>query len=251
MSLGQLSRANLAYERAIAYARRFGIDEDTNEPYYFIDLILVDPGRCRKENFCISGIDDLSPNPPRPNLETGDEEYTFSKHKGGSIKFVENPNDPGLWTFPMWDTDFNREVLASHYDLGHWRIADEELDAIISKRAAEMRAEVVEKTQLEKEIEELNTEYKSAEKKDQQKIMDKISRLINENANEVLKTKGRVKTDPIMRKRSRIRIPMPKKPEPIKAEIPEGEEKPKKVDKTPEVKGEESESTELVEVKHE
>lgn len=146
----------------------------------------------------------------------------------------------------MYDTDFNREILASHYYLGHWRIVDEELDAIIRERADQMRAEIVEPTELEKSVQELSAEYRSADKKDQQKILDKMARLINENANNVLKPQTRIRKDPVSRKRSRIRIPLPKKPEkPIKAVIPEGEQKPKVDDPKA---GEESKSTDMVKV---
>ena len=258
----------------------------------------MNPGRCKKENFCISGVDDLIPNEPTVTLE-GDEEYTFNKHKGGSIKFTENPNDPGLWTYPMYDTDFNREILASHYYLGYWEINDAELDATIRKRADEMAEQVkkdtgltvedlkkklealddtpqnadkvkvlrdkVDSMILSKRLADLNLEYKVAKKDDQQKILDQIQQLINDNANEVLKPKLRAEADKVVRKRSRIRIPKLKKPEPIKAEVVEGEEKvddkpeakqkDKKVDETPYQtyqkslkEAKEAKSTELVKV---
>lgn len=243
MSLGAMSRANEAFERAIAYARRFGRDEN-GEPFYFIDLHLINTGGCAKANFCISGIDDLVANEPEPNYETGEEEYTFSKNKGGSIKFQEL--EPGLWTFAMWDTDYNREILASHYALGYWEILDEELDDIIRKRALEMEKEAkkIVKSPLEKEVEELNRDYKLAGDKDRMKILEKISEKINENANKILKpsTIKKVKI-PEIRKRSRIRIPVPKKPEPIKVEKVEPT-----VDETPTETEKESQSTELVKV---
>ena len=208
MSLGAEDRANEEVDRAISFARAKGVSK-VGEPYYFIDLILLDAGAASGDprNFCISGIRELTPNPPRPD-KNGAMEYTFEEDQGGYTRF--RPGQDGQWRYPMWDDpdNYNRRFLATHWDDGFWEIEDPVLESMIYDIYNEIQAEIKNKKDnpIQKKLITLQAKYKSAKQEDKVGVMEQIQALITGHVNEIMppvkrgldkkKKRGKYRTQP-------------------------------------------------------
>lgn len=219
MSLGAEDRANEEVERAIQFARTKGKNA-VGEPYYFIDLILLDAGPASGDprQFCISGIRELTPNSPRPNKD-GAMEYSFEENQGGYTRFRIGKNNE--WRYAIWDDpeDHNRNFLASHWNDGFWEIEDPVIEAMIFDIYTKMQEENSNKTSdpVQKKILALQTKYRSAKQDDKIGIMDQIQRLITEHADkerppvergaDKRKKRSKYRTQPTEEQLSKVKVP--------------------------------------------
>ena len=223
MSLGSDDRINEEVERAINYARTKGVSEKTGEPYYFIDLVLVDAGAASGDPraFCVSGIRELTPLPPRPD-KNGAMTYAFDENQGGATRF--RPDGAGVWRYSMWDDpeDHNRRFLASHWDSGFWDIEDLVMEQIIFDLYEEMKADIEKKskTPLQKKLVSLESKYKAAKPEDRSGIVNQMQGLVKEHENEVRPTKR--KSGQRIKKRSKYRT------EPTAAQLSKSKERPER-----------------------
>lgn len=231
MGLAGLRQANVQAEKAINWARTHGEDED-GKPYYFIDLVLLNPqSEGPIDHFInISGIDDLLPNKPAAN-ENGKMEYTFNKEKGGYTKFTLR--DDGSYVFTMWDTDHNRNFLATHWESGLWEIADNVIEkqiyALYEKIKESLKKE--KETPVRKKMNELQREYKMARLDDKPLIMEQMQDIMSENAEKIMPPPKKTTKKPAKRQKYR---PIPELPKPDEPKTPEkGSKEPSGETKNP------------------
>ncbi len=206
MSLGSEDRANEEIERAINYARTKGFDQAGN-PYYFIDLVLLDAGPVNGDprQFCVSGIRELTPLEPRPDKD-GALVYRFEENQGGYTRF--RPGRDGRWRYSIWDDpqDFNRNFLASHVDSGYWEIEDPVVDAQIMEIYEKMKQDLKSKKKdpIHKQLVSLQGKYESAKPDDKAGILKQMQGVVTQNENLILGPSKR-KADK-KKKRNKYRI---------------------------------------------
>jgi len=186
MNLGAMSAANEEIEAAMSYARLHGKDKN-GEPYYFFNLVLSDAGVLAgsPEHFSVSGFDELTPLAPRQD-KNGGIIYDFDEGKGGYTKFTKHID--GAHKFTMWDTDYNRRFVATHWDTGYWEIEDPIIEDQIYELYLEMQEEAKKNSEspLQIKLKELEIKYKSAKKENKIEIMGQMQGLITENAEKIM-----------------------------------------------------------------
>lgn len=180
MNLGAMSVANQEIEAAINYARLHGKDKN-GQPYFFFDLVLDDAGVLAgdPEHFSISGFDELNPREPRSD-KNGNIVYDFDENKGGYTKFTKQAD--GSYLFTMWDTDHNRNFVATHWDSGFWTIKD----PLIEDQIYEIYLKIQEDLKKKKEsptqakLIDLQQKYKTVKPEEKQEVMAQMQGLIKD-----------------------------------------------------------------------
>jgi hypothetical protein len=173
--VGRMRADNLAAETAMLFARKEAINPNTNEPYYFIQLVLRDSKGMPKGHFAVTGFEDLIPvGEPIVNADSGDEEYTFVMNRSGYTQFRKYPDN--TWRFDMVDTLHNRQFLASHYNTGYWDVVNEDYESDIRKRYEKMKEELKneEESDFHKEIIKLQDQIKEADPDKQPRLVQKM-----------------------------------------------------------------------------
>jgi hypothetical protein len=86
--------------------------------YSFIVLQLLDNKKSR-----VSGVETLIPRKAESMTNPGMIEFTFSIATGPMV-FESDLNRGGVMTAYLLDTDWNRAILGTHFNLNFWRIVD-------------------------------------------------------------------------------------------------------------------------------